>query len=119
MSYPLIGVALIQIIVGTSVYIRSPKDISRVNEIIQTDQSRIQTEEIPRMVTVMKNFNTYKWVEIALLVIGLSMFLYFPKMSLLKGIGLGLLIQSSFMLLLDFFAESRGKEYLEFLKSLS
>ncbi len=118
-AYPLIGVALIQIIVGTSVYMRSPKDISRVNEIIQTDQSRIQTEEIPRMVTVMKNFNTYKWVEIALLVIGLFMFLYFPKMSLIKGVGLGLFIQSGFMLLLDFFAESRGREYLEFLKSLS
>jgi hypothetical protein len=41
MAYPLIGVALIQIIVGTSVYFRSPKDISRVNEIVQTDQSRI------------------------------------------------------------------------------
>ena len=119
MAYPLIGVALIQIIVGTSVYIRSPKDITRVNEIVKVDQSRIEKEEIPRMITVMKNFNTYKWVEIALLVIGLCMFLYFPKMSLLTGVGLGLLIQSSFMLILDFFAESRGKEYLEFLKSLS
>jgi hypothetical protein len=118
-AYPLIGVALIQIIVGTSVYIRSPKDITRVNEIVQTDQSRIQTEEIPRMMVVMKYFNTYKWVEIGLLVIGICMFLYFSKMSILAGVGLGLLIQSSFMLLLDFFAESRGKEYLEFLKSLN
>jgi hypothetical protein len=71
------------------------------------------------MITVMKNFNTYKWVEIGLLIIGLCMFLYFSPISLLKGLGLGLLIQSSFMLILDFFAESRGKEYLEFLKSLS
>jgi hypothetical protein len=32
-----------------------------------------------------------------------------------KGVGLGLAIQSALMLLLDFFAESRGREYLDYL----
>jgi hypothetical protein len=36
----------------------------------------------------------------------------------LKGLGLGLAIQASFMLLLDYFAESRGKVYLDYLQSL-
>lgn len=53
-AYPLITVALIQITVGTSVYFRSPKDIVRVNEIVQTNKVRLQTEEIPRMQVVMK-----------------------------------------------------------------
>jgi hypothetical protein len=39
-------------------------------------------------------------------------------MTIWKGIGLGLFIQASFMLLLDFFAENRGKTYLEFLYTL-
>jgi hypothetical protein len=46
MAYPLIAVALIQRVVGSSVYFRSPKDIARVNEIVQTNKAKIQTEEI-------------------------------------------------------------------------
>jgi hypothetical protein len=118
MAYPLVVVALIQIIVGSSVYFRSPKDIARVNEIVQTNKVKIKAEEIPRMKLVMKNFDIYRWVEIVLLVTGLIMFFYFQSMTIWKGIGLGLFIQAGFMLLLDFFAESRGKIYLEYLRTL-
>ena len=72
-SYPLIAIALIQITVGSSVYLRSPKDIIRVNAIIQSDNSKIKTEEIPRMQTVMKNFVLYRWVEIALFSVASSL----------------------------------------------
>jgi len=118
MAYPLIVIALIQIFVGSSVYFRSPKDIVRVDEIVQNNKAKIQTEEIPRMKVVIKNFEIYRWVEIVLLVIGLILFFYFQSMTTLKGAGLGLFIQASFMLLLDFFAESRGKIYLEYLQTL-
>jgi hypothetical protein len=118
MAYPLIVIALIQLVVGSSVYFRSPKDIARVNQIMQTETAKIQTEEIPRMETVMKNFVLYRWIEIALIVIGIVLFLYFQPMTLWKGVGLGLAIQSSFMLLLDYFAESRGKVYMDYLQDL-
>lgn len=118
MAYSLILVALIQITVGGSVYLRSPKDILRVNQIVQNGKPKIQTEEIPRMTAVMKNFALYKWIEIALIFIGIAMFFYFPLSTIWKGVGLGLFIQASFMLLLDFFAESRGKTYLEYLQTL-
>jgi hypothetical protein len=118
MAYPLVVVALIQIIAGSSVYFRSPKDIARVNEIVQTNKVKIKAEEIPRMKLVMENFDIYRWVEIVLLVTGLIMFFYFQSMTFWKGIGLGLFIQAGFMLLLDFFAESRGKIYLEYLRTL-
>lgn len=117
-AYPLIVVAGIQIIVGSSVYLRSPKDIARVNNIVQQDKSKIQTEEIPRMKVVMNNFTIYRWVEIILLVLGICMFLYCPAHTLWKGVGLGLLIQAGLMLFLDFFAESRGKVYLDYLQQL-
>jgi multidrug transporter EmrE-like cation transporter len=118
MAYPLIVIALIQLTVGSSVYFRSPKDIARVNQIMQTETAKIQTEEIPRMETVMKKFVIYRWIEIALVGIGIALFLYFQPMTLWKGIGLGLAIQSSFMLLLDYFAENRGKVYLDYLQRL-
>ncbi|MEY3245836.1 MAG: hypothetical protein RL253_993 [Bacteroidota bacterium] len=56
MAFSLIAIALIQLTVGSSVYLRSSKDIERVNQIVKTDKSKIQSEEIPRMEVVMKNF---------------------------------------------------------------
>jgi multidrug transporter EmrE-like cation transporter len=118
MAYSLIAIALIQITVGGSVYLRSPKDITRVTEIIQSDKARMQSEEIPRMEVVMKNFTIYRWAEIFLLIVGIVMYLYFQPSTLLKGLGLGLAIQAGFMLLLDYFAEHRGGVYLDYLKNL-
>jgi hypothetical protein len=40
-------------------------------------------------------------------------------MTLLKGIGIGLAIQASFMLLLDYFAEDRGEIYFDFLQGIN
>ena len=98
-------------------YLRSLKDILSVNQTVKTDKPKIQTEEITRMTTVMKNFTIYRSVEIALILIVIIVF--FPQpMTTWKGVGLGLFIQPSFMLLLDFFAESRGKTYLEYLQAL-
>lgn len=59
-AYPLILVALIQLVVGSTVYFRSPKDIMRVNEFLKKAPSEIQTAEIPRMNVVMKNFEIYR-----------------------------------------------------------
>jgi hypothetical protein len=117
-SYPFIAVALLQLIVGTSVYFRSPKDIIRVNQIIQVSPTNIVSEEVPRMKVVMEKFILYRWIEIVLMVMGIILFLYFKPNAFLKGVGLGLFIQSSIMLSLDYFAENRGKTYLEFLQGL-
>jgi hypothetical protein len=118
MAYPLIAVALIQLVVGTSVYFRSPKDIERVKAIVQTEKAKIQSEEIPRMEVVMKKFVLYRWVEIVLMLLGIGLFLYFSSASFWRGIGLGLAMQAFFMLFLDYFAESRGEVYLTFLRQL-
>ena len=118
MAYSLIAISLIQLTVGSSVYLRSPKDITRVSQIVTTDKLKIQTDEIPRMQTVMKNFALYKWAEIALILVGIIMFNYFPSATIWKGVGLGLFIQAGIMLTLDFFAESRGRTYIEYLQTL-
>lgn len=116
-AYAIAAIALIQLIVGSTVYIRSPKDIVRVENFIQNEPAKIQSIEIPRMHAVMKNFELYKYIELALILIGIVCFL-FIKNNLIQGIGLGLIIQSSIMLLLDFAAETRGATYLQFLQNL-
>jgi hypothetical protein len=118
MAIALFFIALIQLVVGGTVYVRSPKDIIRVNEMIQNTPEKIQTEEIPRMVSVMKNFQLYRYIEIALICVGVFLFIYFSKHLFWKGLGLGLAIQSALMLVLDFFAEKRGFEYIKQITNL-
>jgi multidrug transporter EmrE-like cation transporter len=116
-AYSIAAIALIQIVVGTSVFFRSPKDIVRVNHLIQTDLKKILSEEIPRMEVVMKNFALYKYIEIGLIVAGIGL-LVLSINEIINGVGLGLAIQSSIMLLLDYIAAGRGDVYLKFLQSL-
>jgi hypothetical protein len=117
-SYPLLAVAVIQLTVGISIYFRSPKDIIRVENFVKFDKSKIQSNEIPRMNLVMQKFILYRWVEILLFVLGLIFFFYFNPGSLIKGLGIGLAIQSALMLFLDYFAKKRGFDYLVYLNNL-
>jgi hypothetical protein len=78
----------------------------------------IQTEEIPRMEKVMRNFILFRYTEITLIFLGVILMYGARQNSLWNGIGVGLFIQSSTVLLLDFFAERRGEVYLEYLKSM-
>jgi len=114
--FPLILIALIQITVGTTVYIRSPKDVDRVQKYLEYEDARIQSDEIPRMQEVMKSFVIYRYIEIVLLLIGIVLIIFFSRANLWMGVGVGLSIQAAFMLALDYFAEQRGNVYLEFLK---
>jgi hypothetical protein len=114
----LLAIAALQIGVGGGIIVRSPKDIARVQQFVDTDKSKITTEEIPRMQVVMRNFVVYRWVEIALSILGLLLFIICGPDSFWRGIGLGLLIQAPLMLLFDYFAEARGKVYLAYLMGL-
>lgn len=119
-AYPLLIIGFIQIIVGTTIYFRSPKDIDRVNTIILKTPEKIASEEIPRMGTVLKNFELYKWVEIALIILGSILYIKFYSSSLTfwKGLGLGLTIEATIMLALDLVAKHRATIYLEALSRL-
>jgi hypothetical protein len=115
-AWPLIIVAIIQLFVGGAVFIRSPKDIARVEIMYSTNQHALATEEIPRMETVMKNFAVYRWVEIALAAVGIILILTQFWGSMGQGIGTGLFIQALLMLVADYFAMKRGQQYLDWLQ---
>lgn len=117
-AWPLLLIALIQVTVGTSVYLRSPKDIERVQRFAQSDRPLIGSEEIPRMHQVMRNFVLYRWIEISLIVVGILLVWAAGPESFWRGVGIGLAVQAALMLMLDYFAEKRGGEYLAFLDGL-
>jgi hypothetical protein len=67
----------------------------------------------------MRNFVVFRRVEIGLLAIGLTVATYYPSLSLCKVIGFGLSMQACLLLILDFFAENRGKVDLNYLKNIT
>ncbi|MES2763602.1 MAG: hypothetical protein V4677_15415 [Bacteroidota bacterium] len=115
MAIPLLLIGIIQLTVGIIVYNRSAEGMYHVNQMRINERSKLKTEELPRMEKVMKNFMAYKWLEIALLVAGATIFIgfYNSAQSFWKGFGLALMIQAGVMLSLDLVAEQRAKEYVE------
>lgn len=116
-ALPLAAVALIQVSVGSTVWLRSSNDIQRVQHIVSQEQERIAEEEVPRMQTVLKSFVINRRIEIALLAAGLALLTLATRGSAWQGAGLGLAVQVGLVLLLDGFAERRAQAYLEWLQA--
>ena len=117
-AIPFLIVALLEFIVGYTIVNRSSKDILRVETFIKNQTQNIKTDEIPRMDKVLSNFVIYRYVEIALIVLGIVLMYSSMNDTFWRGIGLGLFIQASIVLSLDFFAERRGHIYMEYLKEI-
>lgn len=97
---------------------RTPKDIKRVSSYYESDPIKMQTEELPRMEKVMKTFPVIQMVEIVFIFVAAFLLVVFWKNNIIKGVGIGLIIQGIILYGFDHFAQSRGKIYLEFLNSL-
>ena len=72
------------------------------------------------MQAVLKNFVIYRYTEIALALAGIFLFIYFRSsetMQFWKGFGLTLTIMALLALTADYFAEKRGKMYMDGLNS--
>jgi hypothetical protein len=127
-AIPLLAIGLIQIVVGYTVYSRTDKQKKDIAYNIGIEPvSFVKQTELPRMKTVMKNFVIYRWVEIALALTGIGLFVFFfntaacfagSQTTFWKGFGLTLAIQAIIMLGADYFAESRGKVYTEELRKI-
>lgn len=117
-AIPFIIVALLEFIVGFAIVTRSSKDSIRVQTYITNEPQKIQMDEIPRMEKVLSNFVIYRYVEIGLIFLGIVLMYSSMNDTFWRGIGLGLFIQASIVLSLDFFAERRGHHYIVYLQEL-
>ncbi len=66
MAFPLVAIALIQLVVGGSVFFRSGSQLAGLSRQAAEAPAAFKVEETRRMDVVMKSFTTYKWIEIAL-----------------------------------------------------
>ena len=119
LAIPLIILSFAQLVIGKTIFTRSPIDNLRVENTIKNEPQKIQSEEIPRMEKVMQNFVFYRYFEIAIIFIGIILMYSMVNYGFWKGFGLGLFIQCAVLLSLDFFAEKRGSMYLTHLKELA
>jgi hypothetical protein len=112
-SFPLMGVGLIQLVVGGTVWWRTEEQKAQLRALILSDPSRYVAEESARMKQVNDNFVIYRWTEISLLGAGAATAGagYALDKDFVTGLGVGLAFQSAVMLTLDYFAERRGNEY--------
>jgi hypothetical protein len=119
MAFPLVAVALIQVVVGGSVYFRTDSQVAQLQHKLSASPAELKTIETARMEQVMQRFQTYKRIEIALILLGICLMIFLRRSDIAVGIGSGLMIQAAFMLCLDLFAETRGEDYLKALTQLA
>ncbi|MCC6599319.1 MAG: hypothetical protein IT223_01435 [Crocinitomicaceae bacterium] len=120
MAIPLFAIGIFQGIAGYSVFSRS--DRQRVDIVYAHDMNPalIKNKEIPRMEKRMRGFIVFRYVEILLMAAGLFLFFFFrnnTEWSFWWGIGITLFIQLLIIILVGYFAEHRGQEYLHALRS--
>ncbi len=119
MAYPLVVIALMQIVVGSTVYLRTDSQLSSLSAQLGVKPAAFKAEETTRMQTVMKNFSIYKVIEMLLLIIGVGIVAFLQSNDEVAGIGAGLILQAALTLTLDIFAEARSAEYLSAVKSIA
>lgn len=118
MAYPLVVIALLQMVVGGLVYLRTDTQVSALSAQLEANPAALKVEETTRMQTVMNNFSIYKAVEMLLLIGGVGMIAFLQRHDMAAGFGVGLVLQAAVTLTLDIFAEARGADYLSALRSI-
>lgn len=72
------------------------------------------------MERVIKNFEIYKWTEVILMLIGLTLFIVFFSSNFIfwKGFGISLALAAGIMLALDLIASNRALQYIDSLNKV-
>lgn len=113
-AIPLLGVGLIQVAAGLTIYRRSEGDKRRVEEFFMHQPARLKSDELPRMKKVNRNFVFYRWLELAMFVAGMILGMVNgtnPGRSFWYGLGIALCFQAAVLLLADYQAEKRALHY--------
>ena len=119
-AIPCMLVGLLLGIVGYTVYTKSDADRIRNVYALTMNPAALKQTEAPRMDIVLKNFVWYRYIEIALAIIGMALFLYNRNnqaQAFYKGFGVALLVMAIIALSADYFAEKRAHVYSNLLKS--
>lgn len=116
--WPLAGVAVLQIAVGTVVAERAPRQAAALEAQWTREPAACKEQESQRLARVLDAFRFYKLAEIAAILVALGLALFLPQQPLARGWALGLLLQSALLLAAGMVAEQRAETYLDFIRRL-
>ncbi len=115
-AIPLVAVGILLTVVGYIIYRRSDGDRIRNVYAYDMNPSELKDKEIPRMKSVMRNFVTYRYTGLFLAMLGIGLYVYFIRdfnNDFWRGFGLALAIMALITLTADYFAEQRGRQYMQ------
>jgi hypothetical protein len=118
MSYPLVFIALIQMVAGGTVFFRTDHQVEALQVQMTNNIQQFKAGESVRMAKVINGFGLYEKIEIFLIAIGIAFMVVTRCSAFWRPVGIGLVIQSSVTLILDLIAEKRALEYMQFLRQL-
>ncbi|MFO0598575.1 MAG: hypothetical protein U0228_24930 [Myxococcaceae bacterium] len=112
-AVPLLSVGLIQAVLAIGLWVRTPGQVAGLEAQLAADASAYRATEGSRMERVMRGFAVYKAAEVALFFggLGLSGAGGTLKSDFALGAGFTLAAEALVMLVLDFYAEGRGRLY--------
>ena len=113
MAGPLVAVALIQLAVGATVYLRSDAQSAQRQQSHREDAARFKAVEATRIRTVIADLERYKAIEISVLALGMAVVVLLRNRPFWLAFGFGLVLQAGLMLALDFIAAARAQTYFK------
>ncbi|MBC7850765.1 MAG: hypothetical protein H7Y31_13575 [Chitinophagaceae bacterium] len=122
-AIPLFIIGLLIAIAGFVVYQRT--DTQRLDVSYNMGLSLkgyTANRELPRMKNVMRNFVVYRYIQIACILIGIGLFIYFrnnTQQVFWKGFGLTLAIMALVTFVGDYNASVRGTHYTKQLEEIT
>jgi hypothetical protein len=117
-AWPLIALGLVELVVGSTIVLRTDRQVAELGRRVVEDVVAARTEETARMTRVMASFRIYKVVELALLTAGLALWMVFPRTAGAHWAGVGCAVEASLLLVLDLVAARRGAAYLETIRRM-
>jgi hypothetical protein len=119
MAYPLVAVALIQLVVGWTIFSRTDRQVRDLHTLLARDPAAYAAAELPRMAAVQRSFRIYKAIEVALLAAGAAGLFVFRDRPALHAASRGLALQAALMLAFDLVSERRAAVYVEQIRRLT
>ena len=118
MAWPLVVLAVLQLIIGLTVALRTPAQIATLDQGLHTSPASTISAETTRMSAVNRNFRIVKVVEVVVMGLGVLLAIGLPHPGAWAAVGLGLLLEGAVLLVFDAFAHQRALVYTQWLAQL-
>ena len=117
--WPLLVLGLGAVVVGSTVYLRTDRQVAELQALLDRDPAELRARELPRLERIQRTFRVLKMAEIALVAAGLALTFVFSRGSTAYAVGIALAVEAAVLLGLDLLASRRADVYVDALRGPS